>query len=242
MLRCRLWASLCTLVFVLATPKSGSAGILEIIAEMSGPKMFGFGADCRLALDGTWESCKASGALTPLKAAGSAFTEQRPPRVWLSLAGGYYFSADATVNQVHYRKGEVKMWAFDPMLEFESKSWPKDCRTKLRAADCAELKYQIYHGVIGISYNVLFGGGFSTFSNVGLKIRPVGVVIPLVKRWDLPGSDKKASIGFDFSYDVRVYTRRFTAEDFGRVAVEPEENGAETVHAFVFGARVKISE
>jgi hypothetical protein len=231
----------CALAIFLALPVNAHAGLVEIIAEMSGPKMIGITADCRLALDGTWESCKASGPLAPLKIAGSALTEQRPPRVWISLAGGYYFSSDATVNQVHYNKGEVKMWVFDPMLEFESKSWPKDCRT-LRAADCPELKYQIYHGALGMSYNVLFGEGFPTFSNVGFKMRPVGVVVPVVKRLNLPWSEKTAAIGFDFSYDVRVYTRRFTAEDFGKVAVEPEENGAETVHAFVFGARVKISK
>jgi hypothetical protein len=235
MLQRRLLLTGCILTVLLGLPREGTAGIVEVILEMSGPKMIGFSADCRLLLTGEWESCKGS----PLRAAASAFAEQRPSKVWLSLAGGYYSSIDATVNQVHYSKGEVKMWTFDPMLEFES--WSKPKCPEQRVADCKGLKLQIYHGVLGLSYNVLFGDNFDTFSNVGLKIRPFGIVVPMFKSVPLPWTDKEAAIGADFSYDVRVYTRRFTAADFNRVPVESEKNGAETVNAIVLGVRVKIS-
>ena len=240
MLHRRLLLATCVLVASFALPREGSAGIIDVILEMSGPKMVGFTAECRLLFTGDWESCKGSGVTGPLKVLGSAFTEQRPPRVWLSLAGGYYWSVDKEVNHVHYGKGEVKMWTFDPMLEFESWSSPK-CQAQ-RAAACDGLRWQIYHGALGVSYNILFGDNFTTFSNAGLKMRPFGIVAPVLKRVPLPWTDKTASIGADFSYDVRVYTRRFSARDFNRVPVEPEKNGAETVNALVFGARVKLSQ
>jgi hypothetical protein len=142
--------------------------------------------------------------------------ERRDAKIWLSLAGGFYWSADKTVNGQDYESGEVKMFTFDPMLEIES--WRHSTRS-----------LQFYHGVIGLSYNVLYGDGFPTFGNVGLKVRPVGIVIPIT-----------SDVGFDFSYDLRIYPRRFTAEDFGRTPVVAEGNGAELVHALVFGARIRL--
>jgi hypothetical protein len=204
------------LAMLFSCPRDGSAGIIEIIAEMSGPKMLGFGADCRLDLTtGTWQSCKAS----PLQATAEAFVKDREAaKMWLSLAGGFYWSADKTVNGQDYESGEVKMITFDPMLEIESKSW---------AVPYSALRLQLYHGVVGASYNLLFGYGVpDSFSNLGLKWRPIGIVVPIAGK-----------VGFDFSYDVRLYSRRFTAEDFGRVALVPEGSGWEVVHAFVFGGR-----
>jgi hypothetical protein len=215
-------------------PREGAAGIVEVILEMSGPKMFGFSADCRLTLTGEWDSCKASvpagfRALEP-------FVDPRLSKVWLSFTGGFYFSADATVNGVDYGRGEVKMLIFDPMLEFESKHWRnRACPALLQGAEdkCDRLRLQIYHGVVGMSYNLLFGENFPTFSNVGMKLRPFGIVVPIGK-WG------RADLGADFSYDLRLYPRGFTAEDFGRVPVEAEGNGAEAVHALVFGLRIKL--
>jgi hypothetical protein len=230
-----LGTAACAFAMLLIVPRAASAGIIEIIAEMSGPKMFGFSADCRLNLDGTWDSCKTPGSLG-LKAAAEGFVGPRPSKVWLSFFGGYYFSADATVNRQDYERGEVKMFVFDPMLEFESKSWPTKCKDDPDTPerdDCGRLRLQIYHGAIGMSYNLLFGAGFPTFSNIGMKVRPIGIVYPIgkIKNWD---------IGADFSYDLRLYPQRFTAEDFGHIPLEPEGNGAEAVHAFVFGLRIKI--
>ena len=225
----RLWTAACVFVLLLGFPRTGSAGFWDVIIEMSGPKMYGVSADCRLTLNGTWDSCKGSGPVPLLK----AFTEERVSKVWLSFDGGYYWSADATVNEQHYRRGEVKMFLFDPMLEFESKSWKtKEC-PKGSPTDCERLRLQIYHGVIGMSYNILFGADFATFSNVGLKLRPFGIAVP-VRKW------KRLDIAGDFSYDLRLYPQGFTAEDFGHQPLRPEGSGAEAVHAVVFGARIKI--
>lgn len=229
MLQRRLFLIVCVLTAVFGSPREGRAGIVEVIIEMSGPKMYGFSFDCRLRLDGTWDSCKGSVAGAALEAVSGP----RTPRWWLSLTGGYFYSADATLHGQDYERGEVKMWMFDPMLELESKSWKtKECPTN-SPANCERLRLQFYHGVVGWSFNRLWGDGFSSFSNTGLKFRPFGIVVPI-------GKIGRADLGADFSYDLRLYSRRFTAEDFGRVPVEPEGSGVEPVHALVFGVRIKI--
>jgi hypothetical protein len=207
-----------TLVMLFSCPRDGTAGIIEIIAEMSGPKMYGIAGDCRLDLTGVWQSCKAS---TMRRTVGMLVEERHDARIWLSLGGGFYWSAKKTVNGLPYERSEVKMITFDPMLEIESKSW---------AVPHSTVRLQLYHGVVGASYNFLYGDGVpNKFSNVGFKVRPFGIVIPIA-----------GDFAFDFSYDLRVYPTRFTAEDFGRTALVPEGNGAELVHAFVFGARVRL--
>ena len=210
----RLWTGAFVIAALLIFPRVGSAGIGEIIMEMSGPRMLGFGLECRLTFAGAWESCKVSSPTTAL-----LFAENQPDvKMWLSVGGGFYFTLDKTVNGQHYGTGEVKMWSFDPILEIESKSWPRE-----------GLKPQIYHGVMGVSYNVFYGD-FPTFSNVALKLRPVGVVIPLSRNW-----------GVDVSYNLRLYPRAFTAEDFGKVPIPGAQPSKETVNSIVVGFRRKIA-
>lgn len=207
------------LAALLAVPRTGSAGIGEVILELSGPRMFGVGLECRLTFSGTWESCKVSAPTTAL-----LFAENQPDaKMWLSLGGAFYWSLDKTVNGQHYETGEVKMWSLDPMLEFESKSWPVQNKN---------LRLQIYHGVLGLSYNLLHGDKFPTFSNAALRIRPAGIVIPFSRNW-----------GVDFSYNIRLYPRAFTAEDFGKVPVPGAEPvaGTEAVQSFVIGFRRRVA-
>ena len=204
------------LASLLAVPRIASAGIGEVILELSGPKMFGLGLECRLLLSGDWESCKVS---TP---AGLLVGENQPNRkMWLALGGSFYWSLNSTVNGQDYGTGEVKMWSLDPMLEIESKSW----------GDPNDLRLQIYHGILGVSYNLLHGEHFPTFTNAALKVRPFGIVVPVSSNW-----------GIDFSYNIRLYPNAFTAEDFGRVTVPGFEPGAgtEAVQSFVVGLRFKV--
>jgi hypothetical protein len=207
------------LAALLVFPRSGSAGIAEIILEMSGPRMLGFGLECRLVFSGTQESCKRRSPATDL-----IFAENQPDaKVWVSVSGAFYFSLGQTVNEQPYETGEVKMWSFDPMLEIESKAWRLNGKN---------VRLQIYHGVLGVSYNLLHGDRFPTFSNVGLRLRPAGIVIPFSETW-----------GIDFSYNLRLYPRAFTAADFGKDPVpgvaEPGP-GAEAVQSFVIGLRRRI--
>jgi len=233
MARSRLWTAVVMCTLLLAFPRTGSAGLWDFIVEMSGPRMMGVGYECRLMFDGEWESCKVSGGMSVV--ARNVPTD----KIWLSLGGNYFWSVKAEVNGHRYGWWDVQMLAFDPILEIESKSWPRCAEVQgKRECDNTKIKPQIYHGILGMSYNVLWGVGeqpavgeaqpFSTFSNIGLKLRPIGVVIPVSDR-----------VGLDFSYDLRLYPRRFTAEDFGRTPLEAEGNGAEAVHAFVFGLRIK---
>ena len=206
------------LAALLAVPRTGSAGIGEVILELSGPKMFGVGLECRLLLSGTWESCKVSAPTGAL-----FFAENQPDsRIWLALGGMFYWSLDSDVNGQHYDTGEVKMWSLDPMLEIQSKVWGNDT---------SKLRPQIYHGILGVSYNLLHGENFPTFSNVALKLRPFGIVVPFSDSW-----------GIDFSYNIRLYPNAFEAEDFGKVTVPGFEPGAgtEAVQSFVVGLRFKI--
>ena len=32
----------------------------------------------------------------------------------------------------------------------------------------------VYHGVVGLTYDMLFGVGFDAFDNIGVKFRPIG--------------------------------------------------------------------
>jgi hypothetical protein len=217
MLQRRLLLTGCIMIVLLGLPREGTAGIVEVILEMSGPKMYGLSFDCRLDFTGTWQSCKAS---VPARTVGPLIEDRSNGKFWLSLGGGYYWSADKTVNGQDYDRFEVKMVTFDPMVEFASKSWN---------VGYAQLPFQLYHGLLGVSYNVLFGENFDTFSNVGFKLRPIGIVIPVTGR-----------IAFDFSYDLRLYPKGFTAEDFGNIPLAPEGSGAETVQSLVFGLRVNL--
>jgi hypothetical protein len=84
--------------------------------------------------------------------------------------------------------------------------------------------------VLGVSYNLLHGDAFPTFSNAALKLRPAGIVIPFSTNW-----------GVDFSYNLRLYPRGFTPEDFGKVSLPDAEPGrGEAVHSFVIGFRRRV--
>jgi hypothetical protein len=217
MLQRRLLLTGSVLLALLGLPRDGNAGIVEVIIEMSGPKMYGVGFDCRLDFTGQWQSCKASTLTAGVL--GPVVGDRSKTNFWLSLGGGYYWSADKTINGQDYDRFEVKMVTFDPMIELQSAAWDS----------YADLPFQLYHGLIGVTYNVLFGENFETFSNVGFKLRPIGIVIPI-----------KGRFAFDFSYDLRLYPKGFTATDFGRIPLAPEGSGAEAVQSLVFGLRLKL--
>jgi hypothetical protein len=118
------------------------------------------------------------------------------------------------------------MVTFDPILEVESKSW---------MVDYSDLPVQFYHGFLGATLDVIFvQGDTPTFFNAGLKMRPVGVVVPIpfFGKW-------KRRFAFDYSFDLRIYPDRFTAEDFGKTSTDRTE-GWEVVRSHVLGIRLKF--
>jgi hypothetical protein len=199
----RLLTVVCVFAALLAFPKEGkaAAGIIEIIIEMSGPQMLGFLVECRVPLDGTLDQWTVVGK----KVAGQ---DAPPPRkLRFALEGGVYVSTGHDVDGLDYEFGKTYMLAFDPMLEIETVTRPR---------------FAMYHGVMGASYNFLFGEGFRKFANVGFKLRPIGVVI--ANRVDL-------------SYNLRLYPNGFTADQFGMLPLVPESGGPEAVHGIVIGYR-----
>ena len=196
---------LVTALMILATPRTGSAGIGEWIWEMSGPQFVGGGIECKVTLHWELEVCYVT---FPIPV--SLRTLKPKVRYRLSLEGGLYGSTGKDSNGVSYEAGEAWMFAFDPMIELvHHDNW-------LPGGDRAE----IYHG-LGFSYNRLFGGGddWDAFNNAAIKIRPLGVRF---------GRQ-------NIEFDLRIYPNRFNASDFGKVSLVPEDNGGEVVWSISYG-------
>ena len=191
----------------LAMPTRSSAdSLIDLIWEMSGPQMIGFLSECRIALDGSFEHCK----VFEKKVVGPG--ARSTTKVWLSLQGGPFFSTGKNASGQDYKFFKVGMIAFDPMLEVQSVTRSNG--------------FAMYHGVLGVSYNLLFGEGFDTFTNVAFKLRPIGLTFPLGGGWK-----------FDLEYNVRLYPSGFSADEFGKVPVAPPLNRAETVQGVGLGLR-----
>lgn len=197
----RLWTTASVLMMLFAGPHAASAGIIEILAEMSGPQMIGGLVECRVGVDAVLEQCTVVG----WKVAGSGVRSST--KMWLSLEGGAYVSTGHDVDGQDYEFGKTYMLAFDPMIEIQTVSRPK---------------WGMYHGVMGASYNFLVGEGFRKFTNVGFKLRPIGVII---------------ANRLNIAYNLRLYPSGFTADQFGRLPVVPESTKPEAVHGISVGYR-----
>src|SRR5262245_9620922 len=204
----RLRMAVCLVVALLAFPRTGSAGLGEVILGMSGPQLIGILFQCRVVVDGTFEGCyEPSG----MKIAGRGGQS----RFRLTLEGGPYFSTGRNgAEGQDYQFFKIGMLAFDPMLEYESWRSPRENR------------FSVYHGVLGVSYNLLFGSGFDSFTNVALKLRPIGVMFPVGKSWRV-----------EAEYNLRLYPNAFSADEFGKVPVVPASTTGEAVHSFSFSVK-----
>jgi hypothetical protein len=184
-------------IALLGLPRDGRAGIVEVILEMSGPQFVGGGLECKFTLLGTLEECYA---IVP---GVSREREGAKRRVRLSLEGMGYFSTGKNSEGTDYEFGRIWMLAFDPMLEFVSRE---------------RGNVTVYHGFMGVSYNLFIGKGFDPFSNVALKLRPIGVRFK----------------DFAVEYNIRFYSNRFTPDEFGQPALPTTNGMAEAVHSFSF--------
>jgi hypothetical protein len=194
------------LLAVLVFPSAGHASIWDWWWGMSGPQMIGPVLHCEWDLQhrpGDKENvieCRAIDYLIYHR------LKPRPQRrVWLSLDSGFYFSTGKDSEENQFDWFENFMVNFEPMLEVRS-----------HASD----NVMLYHGLMGVSYDVLFGQNFDTFDNVGIKFRPIGVAFY-----------KK----YNASFTLRYYPRRFTSEDFGIVNPAQEKTGGEWVWGFTVG-------
>jgi hypothetical protein len=189
--RRRLWMVTCVFLLLFIGPRFAQAGIGEFIWEMSGPSMVGGGLDCRFRLTGELDQCVVFGPVK-LRDAGDA------PRVYLSLDGGAYVSLGKNADDIDYRAGQLFMLAVDPMIGFTSR---------------------LGEHAVGLSYNFLFGKHFSSFSNVGLKLRPI------VVRW---GRVK-------WEYNLRLYPNGFDGFNTPEGAGLVRGDDFELVHSISIG-------
>jgi len=137
------------LVAMLVTlPRASDAGILEVIWEMSGPRMLGVGAYCRFSVHGDVASC------APGKSEGPLIEQRKRYLPWFAVEGTFYFS----VPHNGFDWGDAYMLAVEPEVEW---AWP--LRTD---------KFLVFSGV-GYTYNGLFGPQFFAFDNSGVKIKPI---------------------------------------------------------------------
>jgi hypothetical protein len=204
MLQRGAWIVLGTLVLILSTPRDGRAGIGELIWEMSGPQMVGGGVQCKFDFNGNLDICYVS---FPVPGPVAKVAHERRFRV--SMDGGVYVSTGKNAGGVDYEAWKTWMLAFDPMIELvtSDNQQPGGARREW------------YHGIMGVSYNFLVGSDFKRFSNVGLKLRPIGY--------------RRGRVNFEF--DLRIYPSGFTASQFGKESTTPEPNRAEVTYGFSMG-------
>jgi hypothetical protein len=187
---------------MLALPRIAHAGIGEFIWEMGGPQMVGGGIECKFALNGDLELCYITVPISPL-----AKAPDRPRRFRFSIDGGVYVSTGKNAGGVDYEAWKTWMLAFDPMIELVT--WDNQNNDNRK---------ELYHGIMGVTYNFLFGPDFKRFANAGMKLRPIGY------RYQR----------FNFEFDLRIYPNGFTADQFGKAAA-PEPNRAEVTYGFSMG-------
>lgn len=185
------------LLTLLAGPREATANLIDIIWEMSGPQLFGTGITCRIGFDGELEECRVIG----LKFAGTG----NASRFRLRLDGTILWSTGKNSN-ANYEFAKVRMLGFDPMLE-------------VRSAESGDVA--VYHGV-GVSYNALFGGDFSTFDKFGIKFQPLSVL--LFSRVEL-------------GHSVKLYVNGSTADEFGFGRRRDVNRPFEFVHGLDFTIR-----
>jgi hypothetical protein len=212
-----MWVVASLVAFLLAVPRTSSADVWDLIWSMSGPQFTGPRAECWIALSGTVDHCNLF--LFPVGASKATAGAATNNNLWFSLSGGLYFSTGKNSKDtnsagqpidIDYEFGREWMAAFEPMLMMKSplSSW--------RMGD----KFKLYHGVgFTADYFFTFTGDHDNFPNVGLKLRPIGVII----------NDR-----VNISYNLRIYPNKFASDWFGKAPVATGSQ-PEAVHSLSFG-------
>ena len=221
MRRAMLWSAGSALAITLVCPAAAVAGpadaLIDFIAGMSGPQMFGVPTWCDFTLQADTndtryrtppprQECGLLGKRLSRRADddpdGMKFRETRS--IWITAGGGLYFSTTEDSDMNHYDWLDVWMLAYEPMLNIRTVNRPN---------------VRIDHGVMGLSYFFMFGNDFKKFSNVGMKFTPIHVSFRY----------------FEVAYNFRVFPTPFTPEQFpNRFRADDPVGGAEIVHGFTF--------
>src|SRR5688572_10029810 len=165
------------LLGLLGFPGASHASFWDVIWSMSGPQMSGVVFHC----EWDWEPKRADNVATTKTAANKdepkvTATEcrfvdykvagnARPRAVrrsWLTLDANAYTSTGKNSDGFDFKAFENYMIAFEPMVEI--RSFPDD----------EDSDWRLHHGLVGMSYDILFGNDYGTFDKIGLKFRPIG--------------------------------------------------------------------
>lgn len=179
----------------LLQPRASEAGLADFIWGLSGPQMFGVGYGCRWGFSGEQDVCEI-GAPGNLR--------DNDPRFFHTLAASVYFSTGLNVpygGSATVDYGAFRVW----MLALEQSVSVRGSVGKMRS----------YHGV-GLTFTpgVSFHEGVHGFSNAGVKITPLELVV----------SNRLALSGV-----VRYFPHRFVPSDFNYDHPSASRDGEWTV-------------
>ena len=171
------WITAFLFLLLLGFPRASTAGLWDVIIEMSGPQLVGGFSGCLLDLNGKFHRCSIAGV--PVKTGpngGLAFgwpLETLTASKWLFLQGGTYFSTGLPPAK-EFEFGRVYMVSADPMFAFRT-------------------KFGRYHAV-GASLNLIVSNDFRRVGNYGLKLQPV---VWRMLGWDWDVTLRLYKNGFD---------------------------------------------
>lgn len=214
MRRLKLGTTGFAVALLLMVPRAASAGfgeVVDIIIGLTGPQMVGVPIGCDVNLNTRGTACRISAWPIPRQDTGvdERFWETR--RVWAYLGGGAYVSTGKNSEMREFKAFRVGMLALEPTLNF-------------RTVYTDNGEFAVEHGA-GASVLYLFGEGFESFVNSGIKIRPVALT------WRNIGNSQ-----FDFgvAYNLRIFPKAFTAQDFGAGPGTTTHTGREVAHGVTF--------
>jgi hypothetical protein len=198
------------LLALLAFPKGAHANIWDLIWTMSGPQMMGPTLHCEYDLESnkwtTWECREFDYRFTR-----SQLRRRQDRKTWVSFDTTPYFSTGYDSNEgTDFEWFKTWMVAFEPVLEIRSHTSPGGT-------------VMLHHGLVGLSYDVLFGSGFDTFDKFGLKFKPIGVTY---KR-------------FNAAFTMRWYPNGFTRDEFGIGPRQDFNRDGEMLYGFSIGYLIK---
>lgn len=169
------------LLGMLAWARPAHAGWLDIIWEMTGPRMIGIGAGCEISI----ARDPAKGCDFPAK--GLPNGKVKDDWFWFSTDAFYYFSA----SHNGFNGGDVGGFAVDPMVLF---SRIKSPRPNAQGIILPAKAIRVTAGA-GFTFQRFWGDDFNSFGNKGFKFRPIGVEFPLGLK----------SLRANVAYNLRYY-------------------------------------
>lgn len=142
------------LAALVGAPRPSDAGLLEIIWEMSGPRMLGLGYGCLFTLGMKTEECRVGSAMLNHRA------DVTKPKLqpFIVLGAVLYGSTGHDTPTQSYEWGEVWMLALEPGLAVRTKDGT----------------VRIHHGA-GISYDWVFGREIRGFDKFAFTLTPLDV-------------------------------------------------------------------